>query len=100
MSIRADPALPLMSNGIACGNRLQRFAAGFARGEFRILRETPEFSTKDRQELFARSRHRAFLPCQDFSCATRCKFFPSDRNRRAASFCARRNNRARPCETK
>src|SRR5439155_3623498 len=56
--------------------------------------ETLEFWIKDRQELFARFRYRAFLLFRDFSCATRRKFSPSDRSQRATSFYARRSNRA------
>ena len=50
-------------------------------------------STRDRPELSCRSRRRAASPARDFSCAKPGRFFPTDRNPPAASFCARRNNR-------
>src|SRR4029077_9092490 len=55
--------------------------------------ESQESSIKDPRELFVPIRHRASSPCQDFSCATRCRFLPTSRNRLAASFCVRRNSR-------
>src|SRR4030095_3189115 len=58
--------------------------------------ESQESSTKGSVELLAPVRHRGFLPCQDSSCATRCRFVPTSRSRRGASFCVRQNSRTHP----
>src|SRR6267378_4021144 len=58
--------------------------------------ESQESSIKDPRELFVPIHHRAFLLCRNFSCATRCRFPPTSRNRRAAFFCVRQNSRTPP----
>src|SRR5207248_7457135 len=58
--------------------------------------ETRESSTRDLKELFAPDRERAFPPCQDFSCAMRCRFLPTSRSRRGVSFCVRQISRTPP----